>query len=75
MTCRAAVDQEQVRLARLVTQGGGVWVGIQHSWKGESLALFDDPTSGTTLSLPVGQVTAEAVAGRIQESRTRTDAT
>jgi len=71
MTCRAAVDQEQVRLGRLVAQGGGVWVGVQRCPRGEDLLLFDDPASGTTLSLPVSQVTAEAVGLKIQESRTR----
>lgn len=65
--CRAAVDGEIVRLARLVAQGGGVWVGIQRRKQGSDLALFNAP-SGTTLSLPVEQVTAKAVAARIQEA-------
>ena len=66
MTCRAAVDQEEVRLARLVAAGGGEWVGVQHLKGSEDLILFN-ARSGTTLSLPVGQVTAEAVARRIAE--------
>lgn len=68
MTCRVLVDQEEARLAALVRRGGGEWVGIQRVRGREELALFNAP-SGTTLSLPAGQVTAEAVARRIQESR------
>ena len=67
MTCRVAVDQEEARLAALVRQGGGEWVGIQRIRGMEDLALFNTP-AGTTLSLPVGQVTAEAVARRIKDS-------
>ena len=73
MTCRVAVDQEEARLAALVRQGGGEWVGVQHIKGHEDLILFN-ARSGTTLSLPVGQVTAEAVARRIQESRSVGDA-
>ena len=67
------MDQEEARLARLVAAGGGEWVGIQHLKGHEDLILFNTP-SGTTLSLPVGQVTAEAVAQRIKDSREETHA-
>lgn len=68
MTCRVAINQEEGRLAWLVALGGGVWVGIQHVRGQDDLVLFNAP-SGTTLSLPVGQATAEAVARRIEESK------
>ena len=69
MTCRATINQDEGRWAHLVAQGGGVWVGIQRLTGREDLVLFNDPQSGTTLSLPTGQVTAEAIARRIEESR------
>ena len=71
MTCRAhrvAADFNEAVLAIMVTAGGGRWVGIQHVKGQDDLILFNDPASGTTLSLPVGQVTAEAVARRIEAS-------
>ena len=67
MTCRVQANPEEARLARLVAAGGGEWVGVQHIKGREALILFNVP-SGTTLSLPVGQVTAEAVARRIKEA-------
>ena len=73
MTCRVQANPEEARLARLVAAGGGEWVGVQHIKGREALILFNVP-SGTTLSLPVGQVTAEAVARRIKESREETHA-
>ena len=71
MTCRATINQDEGRLAHLVAQGGGVWVGIQRLTGREDLILFNDPQSGTTLSLPAGSISHEAVARRIEESRGR----
>ena len=42
------------RLKRHVLAGGGVWVGIQEALTPDtpSLALFNSPTTGSTLALP-----------------------
>lgn len=73
MTCRAhrsESDYNEAVLALVVTAGGGQWVGIQHLTGREDLILFNAP-SGTTLSLPVAQISPEEVARRIQESEER----
>ena len=71
MTCRVqrvTSDHSEATLQLIVTAGGGAWVGVQHLTGREDLVLFNAP-SGTTLSLPVGQMSPEAVARRIEESR------
>jgi hypothetical protein len=58
------------RLKACVQAGGGVWVGIQESFKDvdESLVLFNSPFTKSTLALPVSEVSVEAVMDKIQGS-------
>ena len=57
-------------LLEQVEAGGGRYVGIQHRMgKGPALVLFDDIETGTTLSVPLPDLTAEAVRARLAESR------
>ena len=56
-------------LLEQVEAGGGRYVGIQERLRGVALCLFDDPETGTTLSVPLPDLTAEAVRARLAESR------
>ena len=72
MTCHAAksTGPDEAHLTRIVTAGGGTYVGLQDRLgRAEPLVLFDDPMSLTTLSVPLSCCTPEAVRGRIAESR------
>ncbi len=55
-----------------VERGGGIWVGIQDVDDGEKsyppLVLFNSRLTGSTLSLPPKDITAENVRRRITES-------
>ena len=56
-------------LKRTVVAGGGKWVGIQHGLTEEipPFVLFNSP-SGTTLAIPVNEITAEKVHAKLLES-------
>lgn len=58
-------------LIEQVEAGGGRYVGIQERLVAgvPALVLFDDPETGTTLSVPLPDLTAEAVRARLAESR------
>ena len=58
-------------LLEQVEAGGGRYVGIQERLVvgKPALILFDDPETGTTLSVPLPDLTAEAVRVRLAESR------
>ena len=56
-------------LLEQVEAGGGRYVGLQEFRGHPPLVLFDDPESGTTLSVPLPDLTAEAVRARLLESR------
>jgi len=58
-------------LLEQVEAGGGRYVGIQERRRAgkPSLVLFDDPDTGTTLAVPLPELTAETVRARIEESR------
>ena len=57
-------------LKRIVSAGGGQWVGLQGTFlpDREPLVLFNSPTSKTTLALPVNLLTEDNVRGKIAGS-------
>jgi len=57
-------------LKRIVSAGGGQWVGLQDTFLPgrEPLVLFNSPTSKTTLALPVNLLTEDNVRGKIAGS-------
>ena len=59
-------------LKRIVSAGGGQWVGLQDTFlpDREPLVLFNSPTSKTTLALPVNLLTEDNVRGKIHGSDT-----
>jgi hypothetical protein len=67
---KKTLDQvEQSYFRRIVTEGGGDYVGIQE-WEGKpyDLLLFNSKRTGSTLALKTtGCVTSEVVAARIHE--------
>lgn len=52
-----------------VEAGGGQYVGLQSRRGAEALVLFNDAQTGTTLSVPLPDLTPEAVRARLEESR------
>jgi len=58
----------------MVGLGGGQWKGIQDGFFNkfgqwvEPLAMFNSPTTGSTLALPVSKVSAREVRKRIADS-------
>ena len=48
----------------IIKQSGGEYLGIRNG-----LVSFNDPVTGSTLSLPEAEVTAEAVVKTMVESR------
>jgi len=56
-----------------IEQGGGKFVGLQNGVAGRvpDMYMFNDPQTGSTLSVPTGEATAEAVASRIADSRAK----
>ncbi len=57
---------------QVITEAGGEFKGIQPGIADiPDHALFNDPQTGTTLALPVDQVTSEAVKVRMEESRAK----
>lgn len=55
-----------------IKKGGGIPGGIQQGDKEiglKDLALFHDPTTGSTLALPTDMITAENVKAQLQKSR------
>ena len=71
MTCHVARSTgfDEARLDRVVRAGGGEYVGLQPVRNRGPLVLFNDPRTGTTLSVPLSGCSVEAVRGRIMESR------
>ena len=72
MTCHAArsTGPDEVKIARIVTAGGGTYVGLQgRLGRAEPLVLFDDPMSLTTFSVPLSCCSVESIRGRIADSR------
>jgi hypothetical protein len=58
-------------LRAMVEKAGGEWRGIQKTSRpgAKGLAFFNDPQTHSTLSVPIEQMSPEAVAQRIQASR------
>jgi len=54
-----------------VRAGGGVPGGAQTGVPGDELVLFHDPRTGSTLTLPAAEATADGVTKLIAESRAR----
>ncbi len=62
------LSEEQLR--ERIARGGGCFVGVQKGSRSvPDQALFLDPKTGTTLALPVDQITARAVRSHIKKSR------
>ena len=61
-------ELEEATLRTIVEKAGGKWVGIQDRsiLNQEPLVLFNNP-QGSTLALPVSQLTEESVRKRITE--------
>ena len=57
-------------LKRNVTEGGGIWVGLQDTFIAgdEPLVLFNSPTSKSTLALPARLCTVANVRGKVHGS-------
>lgn len=83
----AKIEQESgVRLVRefpevsaetpesIITRSGGEFVGIQES-EGGKLVLFNEPTTKSTASLPLGEVSKDAVIAKLEEVKQRFKAT
>jgi len=60
----------------MIELGGGTYVGIQASFRDrhdvlhEDLVLFNSPSTGSTLALPISQISARAVSASILKSDT-----
>ena len=57
----------------LVASCGALFQGIQHGPR-QSLILFADPESRTTLAVPESEFSCEAISRKLSESRERMDA-
>ena len=55
--------------AAIVKQGGGDLIGESKGLAGEDLVWFNDPQTGSTLLLPKTEVSPEAIAAKLAESR------
>jgi hypothetical protein len=51
----------------IVQLGGGEFLGVQCA-RSESLVLFNDPRSHSTLAVPISELTPEAVRVKIKNS-------
>ena len=70
MTCHALLHGlDEAFLARIVAAGGGTYVGLQPVRNRGPLILFNDPLTGTTLSVPLSCCSVESIRGRIADSR------
>lgn len=61
-------------LEMMIFLGGGVWKGLQAGFFNkfgqwvEPLAMFNSPTTGSTLALPISKVSARVVRRHIAKS-------
>ncbi len=73
-TAAPALPSTAIMAQQMVEAAGSRWRGVQKGMEGmgekfPDLALFDDPQTGSTLALPVREVTPQAIARKFQESR------
>lgn len=66
--------EEKARLEVLRSGTGADWVGLQESPGEEPRALFTDPKTRSTLSLPVGELSKDRISKVLEDSRAKYNA-